>query len=52
MDEGFTARCNQCGKETIYTGNLDRNNDNIKIMATGYGGEVGILCECGSDVSE
>lgn len=48
--EGFTIKCKKCGKETIYTKDMETNNNDIIISSTGYGGEVGIACKCGNEV--
>lgn len=49
---GFTIICNKCGKETIVTENMEYTDKGIEVIATGYGGELGIMCNCGNRVED
>lgn len=54
--KGFTIKCNECGKETIYT----KEPDEIRIMADNSiislipdrDGDMGIVCDCGNELLE
>lgn len=40
----FIIKCTECGKE--WTINSDKDMSNTPIYATGYEGQIGIICEC------
>ena len=54
--EGFTLKCNECGKETIVTmnseGEIIFENGNVNFGCAGYDGELGIACICGNKFEE
>ena len=62
MDKGFTIKCNECGKETVFiqstfiynkrteVKSIETNNRNIGLSVTGYEGQHAIQCECGNTV--
>lgn len=57
MTKGFTIKCNECGHETTMTKpkqsmSIESSDNVIGFGAVGYGGEVGIWCECGNKVRD
>jgi len=57
MDNTFTLKCNNCGKETIVfadeKGWIEFNNKFVSFYTSGYGGEVGIRCgDCDNSIEE
>lgn len=55
--KGFTIKCNECGKETIYTQGekwKETNNNNITIDSYGYTHSTmeEIYCVCGNKVED
>lgn len=53
--KGFTIKCNECGKETIYINGksfMETDNSNVTITPNGYGGEVAIICDCGQKIQD
>ena len=58
MNEGFTIKCNKCGKETIvkstkfkksYSYDIRYSNQNIKAYSTNME-ESFITCKCGNEM--
>ena len=57
--EGFTLRCNKCGREVKLKGNKfynkqwdDDYNQKIILGVNWYSQEVEIKCECGNEIRE
>lgn len=49
-DEGFTIKCNKCGK-LIVIKNGNFANDVIDIIASSRDGDIDIICDCGNEVT-
>ena len=56
MGKGFTIKCNECGKETIYTiepGEVRiKSNNSIISLIPDRDWNMSIMCDCGNDISE
>jgi hypothetical protein len=51
MVEGFTVKCNKCGKEKQFTED-NFMEEPICIYAVDYEVNLGIFCDCGNEVVE
>lgn len=50
MNEGFTIKCNKCGKEKVFV-NGNFYDVDITIEPTSRDGDIDITCNCGNEIT-